>query len=400
MSEDLAQLLPFRIEFGARALDDLRRRIEDFRWPNLGYDAGWATWTDDATLRELVRYWVRDFDWARVEAALNERAHVRGDIEGDTMHAMVTAGPAGPAGPAAEHGMPLLLLHGWPNSFADYLDVSRALATPDADGGVFDVVVPSLPGFGFSNPPSAPGLHPGRIADRLHTLMRSLGYERYGVHGGDWGAIIGTALAQRHSDAVLGLHLTHLPSRTLPPDAPPLSEAERAYLDNLQATRFEESGYVAIQGSRPQSLAYAQNDSPVGLLAWMLEKFWAWSDHGPDRVGSLWDALDRDQVLRDATLYWLTGTALSSMRVYYERAHMTEPYLDQFVEAPTAFLRFPRDPWGGPRELVARSYHLVRYEEASAGGHFPAMEQPTVLATDLRTFFASVGPSGSGASAL
>ena len=385
MTDDLAQLLPFRIEFGARALDDLRRRIEDFRWPNLGYDAGWATGTDDATLRDLVRYWVRDFDWQRVQAALNERAHVRGDIDGDTTHAMVTAGPA------AECRTPLLLIHGWPNSFADYLDVSRALATPDAEGRAFDLVVPSLPGFGFSNPPSTPGLHPGRIADRLHLLMRSLGYEQYGVHGGDWGAIIGTALAQRHPDAVLGLHLTHLPSRALPPDAAPLSEPERAYLDNLQATRFEESGYVAIQGSRPQSLAYAQNDSPVGLLAWMLEKFWAWSDHGTDRAGSLWDALDRDRVLTDATLYWLTGTALSAMRIYYERAHMSEPYLDQFVEVPTAFLRFPRDPWGGPRDLVARSYHLVRYEEASAGGHFSAMEQPERLSEDLREFFGSLG---------
>ena len=369
------RLLPFRIEFGARALDDLRRRIEDFRWPDLGYDSGWHTGTSDTVLRELVRYWVRDFDWPAAQAMLNARAHVRGDIDGEAMHAMVSAGPA------VEARTPLLLLHGWPNSFVDYVEVSDLLA-----GRGFDVVVPSLPGFGFSQPPRAPGLHPGRIAERLHQLMGALGYHRYGVHGGDWGAIIGTALALRHPEAVIGLHLTHAPNRTLPPDGPPLSEVEQAYLDGLQATRAEESGYVAIQGTRPQSLAYAQNDSPVGLLAWMLEKYWAWSDHGE----SLWDALDRDQVLRNVTLYWLTGTALSAMRIYYERGHAAEPFLDGFVDVPTGFARFPRDPWGAPRALLERSYRLVHYTEAARGGHFAAIEQPEPLAADVRTFFGAL----------
>jgi pimeloyl-ACP methyl ester carboxylesterase len=385
MAEPLAQLLPFRIEFSQRALDDMRRRIEDYRWPNIGYDAGWATGTRDTVLRDLVRYWLVDFDWFAVQAALNERAHVRGDIEGEAMHAMVAAGPA------AEHRTPLLLIHGWPNSFADFSDVSTLLTQPDEAGAAFDVVAPSLPGFGFSDPPRAPGLHPGRIAERLHTLMRSLGYERYGVQGGDWGAIIGTALSLRHPEAVIGLHLNHAPNRTLPPDGPPLTEVERAYLDAQAAMRFEESGYVAIQGSRPQTLGYAHNDSPVGLLAWMLEKFWAWSDHGQgaaEGTDDLWSGnLTRDRVLRDVTLYWLTGTALSASRIYYERAHTTDPFLDGFVEAPTAFLRFPRDPWGAPQELLARSYHLVQYSQASAGGHFPALEQPDLLASDIRGFF-------------
>ena len=381
MPEPLAQLLPFRIEFGQRALDDMRRRIEDFRWPNLGYDSGWVTGTSDTVLRDLVRYWVRDFDWLRVQTALNTRAHVRGDIEGETMHAMVSAGPA------VERRTPLLLIHGWPSSFADFLDVARTLGTPDESGQAFDVVVPSLPGFGFSNPPGAPGLHPGRIAGRLHTLMRSLGYERYGVQGGDWGAVIGTALALRHPDAVIDLHLNHAPNRTLPADTPLLTEVERVYLDGHQRVRFEESGYIAIQGTRPQSLGYAQNDSPVGLLAWMLEKYWAWSDHRDD----LWSGLDRDRVLTDVTLYWLTATALSAMRIYYERAHTDEPFLDGFVTAPTGFLRFPRDPWGAPRELIARSYNLVHYAEASAGGHFAAMEQPALLAAGVRGFFDSLG---------
>ena len=381
MAEPLAQLLPFRIGFSPRALDDMRRRIEDFRWPDIGYDSGWTTGTRDTVLRDLVRYWLVEFDWAAVEVRLNERAHVRGDIEGEAMHAMVAAGPA------AEHRTPLLLLHGWPNTFADFLDVASLLTTPDEGGLAFDVVVPSLPGFGFSSPPRAPGLHPGRIADRLHTLMRSLGYERYGLQGGDWGAIIGTALALRHPEAVLGLHLNHAPNRTLPLGGEPLSEVERAYLDGQAAMRAEEAGYVAIQGSRPQTLGYGLNDSPVGLLAWMLEKFWAWSDHGED----LWSGLRRDQVLTDVTLYWLTGTALSASRIYYERAHTTEAFLDGFVEAPTAFLRFPREPWAAPQELIARSYRLLQYTRASAGGHFAAMEQPELLASDVRGYFGRLG---------
>jgi pimeloyl-ACP methyl ester carboxylesterase len=385
MPDPIAKLLPFRIEFGQRALDDMRRRIEDFRWPNIGYQSGWTTGTSDTALRDLVRTWLVDFDWSRVQAALNTHAHVRGDIEGEAMHAMVAAGPA------SERRTPLLLIHGWPSSFADFAEVSSLLTQPIEAGPAFDVVAPSLPGFGFSDPPRAPGLHPGRIADRLHTLMRSLGYERYGVQGGDWGAIIGTALALRHPEAVLGVHLNHAPNRTLPAGGPPLSAEEQAYLDGQQAMRFEESGYVAIQGSRPQTLGYAHNDSPVGLLAWMLEKFWAWSDHGPGRSGDLWSGgLTREQVLTDATLYWLTGTALSASRIYYERAHTAEPFLDGFVEAPTAFLRFPADPWGAPESLVARSYRLVQYTEAGAGGHFPALEQPELLASDIRRFFGAL----------
>ncbi len=382
MAEPLAQLLPFRIEFSPRALDDMRRRIEDFRWPDIGYDSGWTTGTRDTVLRDLVRYWLVEFDWLAVQTRLNQRAHLRGDIEGEAMHAMVAAGPA------AEHRTPLLLIHGWPNTFADFIDVASLLAAQDESGLAFDVVVPSLPGFGFSSPPRTPGLHPGRIADRLHTLMRSLGYERYGVQGGDWGAIIGTALALRHPEAVVGLHLNHAPNRTLPPGGEPLSEVERAYLDGQAAMRAEEAGYVAIQGSRPQTLGYGLNDSPVGLLAWMLEKFWAWSDHGDD----LWSGdIGRDQVLTDVTLYWLTGTALSSSRIYYERAHTAEAFLDGFVQAPTAFLRFPREPWAAPQELIARSYHLLQYTQASAGGHFAAMEQPELLASDVRGFFGRLG---------
>ncbi|MFA7248564.1 MAG: epoxide hydrolase family protein [Dehalococcoidia bacterium] len=375
-----SRLLPFRIEFGPRAVDDMRRRIEEFRWPHLGYDSGWATGTSDRVLRDLVRTWVRDFDWSRVQAALNERAHVRGEIEGEAMHAMVSAGPA------AEHRVPLLMIHGWPSTFADFLDVAHLLGRPDEAGRAFDTVVPSLPGFGFSDAARSPGMHPGRIAERLHALMRALGYRRYGVHGGDWGAIIGTALALQHPEAVIGLHLHHAPGRPEPAGGPPLSDTERAYLDGLRQFRAEESGYVAIQGTRPQSLAYAQNDSPVGLLAWMLEKYWAWSDHGDD----LWTAVDRDRVLTNATLYWLTGTALSAMRIYYERAHAREAFLDGFVQVPTGFIRFPRDPWGAPRELVARSYHLVRYVEAERGGHFAAIEQPAALAGDVRAFFAGL----------
>lgn len=385
MRDRSLRLLPFRIEFSRRAVDDMRRRIEDFRWPDIGHESGWTTGTRDGALRDLVRYWLVEFDWFRVQDALNRRAHVRGDVDGEAMHAMVAAGPA------VAHRLPVLAIHGWPNTFADFSEVSTLLSQPDEAGVAFDVVAPSLPGFGFSDPPRAPGLHPGRIAERLHTFMEGLGYERYGVMGGDWGAIIGTALALRHPEAVAGLHLTHAPNGALPAGGPPLSAEEQAYLRDREAARSEESGYVAIQASRPQTLGYALNDSPVGLLAWMFEKFWAWSDH-PDEEAQAWrSGLTRDQVLTDVTLYWLTGTALSASRIYYERAHTADAFLHGFVAAPTAFLRFPREPWAAPRDLVARSYRLERYTEAEVGGHFPALEQPAVLAADARAFFGGIG---------
>ena len=220
--------------------------------------------------------------------------------------------------------------------------------------------------------------------------MRSLGYERYGVQGGDWGAIVGARLARQHPEAVLGLHL-NFPAGLVPPaegDTP--TEEERAYLEWTREWAEAEGGYSHIQRTRPQTLSYALLDSPVGLLAWILEKFWRWSDHGDD----LWMTFSRDGVLANVTLYWLTGTALSAARTYYERSREEPPHTPAGrLEVPTAFARYPAEPWRAPRSMLERSFNLVRWTEQPRGGHFAAMEQPDLFASDVRAFFSDLARS-------
>ena len=235
--------------------------------------------------------------------------------------------------------------------------------------------MPSLPGYGFSDVPPTPGMHPGRIAERMHALMGALGYDRYGVQGGDWGAIIGSRLAGAHPEAVAGLHLNFPPLRAVAERAE-LSPEESEWWNRQADWRAREGAYGALQGTKPQTLAYALNDSPVGLLAWILEKFWAWSDHGDD----LWETFDRDDVLANVTLYWLTGKVLSAARTYYERQDEDPPYQPSGrIETPTAFARFPAEPWAPPRAAMERDYRIERWTEMERGGHFAALEQPERL---------------------
>ena len=372
-------LLPFRLEFTERAIADLHRRIDATRWPEIVIDEGWQAGTNDAVLRDLVRYWRTDYDWFAVQDQLNALTHVRGPIGGEELHALLYTGPGG------EQRMPLLLIHGWPGSVVEFLDAAERLAGGVNGGPGFDLVVPSLPGFGFSEAPRAPAMHPGAIAERLHALMLELGYERYGVQGGDWGAITGTALARQHPEAVLGLHLNFVGGGA-PPADDEMSDQERAFRERQQAFQATETGYSQIQGTRPQTLAYAQHDSPVGLLSWILEKFWVWSDHGDD----LWDTFDRDRLLTNVMLYWLTGSVLSAARIYYEMRRIGPAALAGRVTVPTAYARFPGEPWASPRELVERRYNLVRMTEPARGGHFAALEQPALYAGDVASFFAEL----------
>ncbi len=372
-------LLPFRIAITERAITDLHRRIEATRWPEIPFDSGWSTGTSGAVLRDLVRYWRFEFDWFDAQERLNRYPHVRGPVEGEELQAVLLTG-------SGAGRIPLLLLHGWPGSFIELLQAGEILSEGVDGGSPFDVVIPSLPGFGFSEPARQPGMHPGRIADRMHLLMQALGYERYGVQGGDWGSIIGTRMAQQRPEALLGLHLNFAAGGVPPAAGERPSEEEQAHRERMQRFRAEESGYSYIQGTRPQSLSFALNDSPVGLLAWMLEKFWAWSDHGDD----LWETFERDDVLTNVSLYWLTGTALPAARIYYESAHEQPPYVPERVEVPTAFARFPREPWAVPRPVVERSYNLVRWTEMARGGHFAALEQPALFAEDVSAFFGAL----------
>lgn len=365
------QLRPFRLEFTPRAVDDLRRRLAATRWPDVGWDTGWTTGTNDGVLRELVAYWVREYNWFEWQARLNQRSHVRGPDEDGEIHAMVDLGTAG--------RLPIMLIHGWPGSFVEHLESSRLLA----EAG-FDAVVPSLPGFAFSEPARAPGMSPERIADRLHRFMLELGYERYGVQGGDWGGHIAPLLARRHPEAVVGVHVNFA---VVPPFDGEPTEEERKYLEERAEFERTEMGYSWLQRSKPQTLGYGLTDSPVGLLAWVLEKFWAWSDHGDDGHGDadLWETFDRDLLLTNVMIYWLTGSITSAARIYSERDRTPGPV--ERLEVPVGYARYPAEPWAPPRSIVERLYHVTHYSEPQRGGHFAAMEQPQLFADDVAAFF-------------
>ena len=370
-------IVPFRLEFSERAIADLHRRIDAARWPQLAFATGWSAGTDDGVLRALVAYWRRDFDWFAMQERLNRYPHVRGEVQGEETHAVLLARGGAPR-------LPLLLLHGWPGSFIELLPAGERLVEGVEGSPAYDVVIPSLPGFGLSEPPRAAGMHPGRIAERMHQLMRALGYERYGVQGGDWGAIVGVRLAHAHPEAVVALHLNFTAGLLPAPAAEGGDEEAKRQQQERARWRARETAYSALQGAKPQTLAYALTDSPVGLLAWMLEKFWAWSDHGDD----LWQTFDRDEVLANVTLYWLTGTALSAARTYYESASEDPPFLPrERLEVPTGFARFPAEPWLAERDALQRSYRLERYAELPRGGHFAALEQPQLFAAEVASFF-------------
>jgi pimeloyl-ACP methyl ester carboxylesterase len=369
---------PFRIEFTKKDLEDLHRRLDATRWPMLPFDTGWSSGANDQVLRDLVRYWRREYDWFKIQEQLNRLTHLRGSISGEELHCVVYKGSGG------DRRLPLLLLHGWPGSFVEFLDAAEILVRGVERQPGFDLIIPSLPGFGLSEAPRTAGIHAGRIAGRMHELMKELGYGHYGVQGGDWGAIIGTALALQQPESVVGLHVTFVNPPPPPPEGEPPSEEELAYLARRKKFDAEETGYGWIQRTKPQTLAYAQTDSPVGLLAWILEKFWAWSDHGND----LWQTFSRDRVLTNMMLYWLPGCVLSAARLYYETSHhMPKELRRARVQVPTGYAKYPAEPWSPPRLVVARQYNLVYYSEPSKGGHFAAMEQPEVWARDVANFF-------------
>lgn len=369
---------PYTIDFGPDLVADLHARLDRVRWADIPFASGWSAGTDDQTLRDLVRYWREDYDWFAVQRQLNSLEHLRGPIENDPLHLIRVRSPGD--GPK----MPLLLIHGWPSSFVEFLSAARRLTAP---GTGFELIIPSLPGFALSAAPSEPGVGYDRIAQRLHQMMTELGYARYGVQGGDWGALIGTQIARRYPDSVVGLHLNFVAVAPPPPGGTEPSPAEIEYRQMRERFQAEETGYSSIQGTRPQTLAYAQADSPVGLLAWILEKYWAWGDHR----GDLWSAFDRDSVLTTAMLYWLPNRILSAARIYYETRQQTGAPGGR-VEVPTAYARFPAEPWSPPPEVVGRSYNLVRFNEFARGGHFPAWEQPEPWSADVAEFFSRLAP--------
>jgi pimeloyl-ACP methyl ester carboxylesterase len=366
---------PYTIAVQDAVLTDLRRRIAATRWPDQVAGAGWDYGTEREYLRELLTYWERYFDWRVHEAALNELAHFRTEVDGVGIHFLHH--------PAARAGaIPLLLLHGWPSSF---LQMTRILPLL-VDAG-FDVVVPSLPGYGFSDRPDERGVSVGRVAALLSGLMtRGLGYPSYAVRASDVGAGVAAALPRRE---LIGVHLcgTNPFLGPLPDD---LSAEEEAFVAELRRWVQDEFAYGRMHATKPQTLAYGLNDSPAGLAAWVVEKFRSWSDCG----GDVESRFSKDDLLANLTIYWATETIGSSVRIYYESVRDRPRPDDASVRVPTAVATFPKDIVPPPRAWVERSGPVERWTEMPRGGHFGEWEEPELLAADITAFLDDVRPRG------
>jgi len=384
-------IVSFRIDVPDRELDDLRERLRRTRWPEPETVTDWSQGIPLAYLRELCGYWERDYDWRGTEARLNALPQVRAEIDGLAVHAIHIRSPHPDA-------LPLLLTHGWPGSVIEFEKAIGPLTDPTAHGGdpadAFHVVCPSLPGYGFSGKPTRPGWGIERIADAWLTLMDSLsygladGYERFGAHGGDWGASITTELARRAPSRLAGIHVTPPIVAPDPATFDDLTDAERAMLAGLEYADEWEGGYSTQQMTRPQTVGYGLVDSPVALCGWIVEKFRAWTDCDghPENVFS------RDELLDNVMLYWLTGTGASAARLYWESLRrvnelLTTPSLDT-VDVPTGCSIFPKEFIRPSRRWAAKRYTDIRHwNELPKGGHFAAFEQPDLFVDEIRSFF-------------
>lgn len=367
---------PFRLHVDDAALADLRERLRRARWPDEPPLEAWSTGTSTEYLRELVKYWETEYDWRAHETGMINRFRQftlpLGGIELHFIHE-----PGRCAKP-----IPLLLSHGWPGSIVEFHKLIPLLTER------FTVVAPSLPGYTLSFKPGQKRFGVVEIADLFAELMSSLGYERFAAQGGDWGAFVASVLGWKHPGRLLGIHLNLLAVRR-DPKIPASSGEEAAYLKSLGHWLHEETGYQWIQGTKPQTLAFALADSPVGLAAWIVEKFRSWTDCG----GVVENAVTRDELLTNISLYWLSGAIGSSFWPYYARMHGPWPIPDgTTVDVPVAYAAFPKEILRPPRSLAARTYtDLRRWSEMKKGGHFAALEQPEALARDITEFFATIG---------
>jgi pimeloyl-ACP methyl ester carboxylesterase len=373
----------FHVRVGDEVLDDLRGRLTRTRFPDQIDGTGWEYGTPVDYLAELVRYWRDDYDWQAEEARLDELEHFRTELDGQSVHFVHSRSRHADA-------QPLLLTHGWPGSVVEFLDVIPRLTDPEAYGGsaadAFHVVAPSLPGYGFSEPTRTRGWDPWRIARAFAELMARLGYARYAAQGGDWGAQVTTRLALSDPEHCAAIHL-NMPIGEAPEEPVPLTEQDQAGLVAMQRFQREESGYALEQATKPQTLGVALNDSPAGLLAWIVEKFRTWSDCDGDPE----NVFSRDQMLTNVMTYWVTQTITSSARLYWEHQHVRAPAgAPRFVTVPTGVARYPKEVLRFPRPWVERSYHVTHWADMPRGGHFAAMEQPELFVDDLRRFFATV----------
>jgi epoxide hydrolase len=377
---------PFRINIPQGELDDLYERLDLTRWPDELPGVGWSYGVPLDYLQDLTHHWRHEYDWRAAEAMLNEWPQFTTTIDAANLHFAHLRSPEPDA-------TPLIITHGWPGSIAEFAEIAGPLTDPRSHGGdpsdAFHLVMPSIPGFGFSGPTRETGWEFHRVAAAFAVLMKRLGYDRYGAQGGDWGAVISRELGRSNPDHMIGVHLNLIPgsgatTEPTPDELAKLSPEEQARTqaswERNQEWIRNRQGYADLQSTRPQTLAYGLTDSPVGQLAWIAEKFTEWTDPR--------STIDRDHLLTNVMLYWLTRTAGSSARIYYERAH--SDYWGEPIEAstaPTALAVFPEENFIQLRHIAERTNNLVRWTEFDQGGHFAAMEQPAALVGDIRAFF-------------
>ena len=375
-------MVPFRVEAHERAIADLRNRLSCTRWPDQIPDSAWDYGADGSYLQSLCGYWRTAFDWRAFEDRFNRFPQFITDIDGQKIHFFHVRSPEADA-------RPLILSHGWPGSVAEFLDVLGPLTDPAAHGGdrhdAFHVVAPSLPGFGFSGPTRERGYDSRRIAAAFDRLMVQLGYSRYFAQGGDKGTRISILLGANYPERVPAIHLNLVSAPPLDPANPQrgLTAEEVAELDRMAEFTLRETGYQQIQRTKPQSLAYGLTDSPVGLAAWIVEKFRGWSDCGGDVERSF----SRDRLLDNINVYWLTGTINSSMRLYYEDHGPGRAEVLPDVKVPVGHAHFPAEIITCPRQWAEARFNITRWTNMPRGGHFPAMEVPELFVGEVRAFF-------------
>jgi pimeloyl-ACP methyl ester carboxylesterase len=378
----------FIIDVPPSVLSDLRQRLKNTRWSHQIEGTNWDAGTDLDYLRELVNYWIDEFNWRDQESALNELDHFTTEIEGIGIHFVHERGK----GP---HPFPLILTHGYPDSFYRFAKIIPMLTDPEQFGGnaddAFDVVVPDLPGYGFSDKPPKLGtvFHVNDLWS--HLMTETLGYKKYGAHGGDWGSAVTEQLARSHGDSVAAIHLTDVPFGHILQKPDDLSGEEKKFFEHNEKWIKKEGAYALIQSTKPQSLAQGLNDSPAGLAAWLVEKFRTWSDCN----GNIESRFTKDELLTQIMIYWITETIGSSFLTYYDYANAgalawIKEGMKQWVgsdKVPAAFAIFPKDISHPPREWAERFFNVQRWTEMPRGGHFAAMEEPELLAEDIRAWF-------------
>ncbi|MCH7817396.1 MAG: epoxide hydrolase [Proteobacteria bacterium] len=381
-----APIVPFEIAVPDRAIEDLRRRLANTRLPDQLDNSSWEYGTNLQYLQELLDYWQNDYDWRAQETVLNQFDQFKTEVDGLELHFIHQRS-------ANANAIPLMIVHGWPGSISEFTKIIGPLTDPTAHGGErsdsFHVIAPSLPGFGFSEIPSEPGYSPEKIAHLLAALMQKLGYQRYAIAGGDWGAIINRYLAHNYPDRLIGLHSNMLlagpPSDAAQRDA--VTDAENALRTARRSFMQNERAYQQIQGTKPQSLGYGLNDSPAGLAAWIVEKFHGWTDMPQGADGYLDNYFSKDELLTNISIYWFTQTITSSTRIYYANSNNPIENPIGFINVPTGAAIFPAEIFITPKAWAEASYDLRHWSVMPEGGHFAALEQPKLYLDDLREFF-------------